>query len=44
MSGSGRFYDWSDMREGRRVAFLGSDAAKQLFPGRNPVGENDLSE
>src|SRR5438105_15196269 len=27
------------MREGRRVAFLGSDAAKQLFPGRNPVGE-----
>ncbi|MGA9389409.1 MAG: ABC transporter permease [Candidatus Sulfotelmatobacter sp.] len=38
--GLGRFYDWSDMREGRRVAFLGSDAAKQLFPGRNPVGEN----
>jgi putative ABC transport system permease protein len=22
------------------VAFLGSDASKQLFPGRNPVGEN----
>jgi len=38
--GDGRFYDWSDMREARRVAFLGSDAAKQLFPGRNPVGEN----
>ena|SRR5579872_269606 len=38
--GSGRFYDWSDMREARRVAFLGSDAAKQLFPGRDPVGEN----
>src|SRR3954452_5039404 len=38
--GSGRFYDWNDMREARRVAFLGSDAAKQLFPGRNPVGEN----
>ena len=38
--GSGRFYDWNDMRESRRVAFLGSDAAKQLFPGRNPVGEN----
>ncbi len=37
--GVGRFYDWSDMREGRRVAFLGSDAAKQLFPGRNPVNE-----
>src|SRR5438270_11310110 len=27
------------MREGRRVAFLGSDAAKKLFPGRNPVGD-----
>jgi putative ABC transport system permease protein len=37
--GSGRFYDWDDMHEGRRVAFMGSDAAKQLFPGRNPVGE-----
>jgi putative ABC transport system permease protein len=38
--GLGRFYDWDDMHEARRVAFLGSDAAKQLFPGRNPVGEN----
>src|SRR5579862_385688 len=38
--GQGRFYDWQDNREGRRVAFLGSDAARQLFPGRNPVGEN----
>jgi len=38
--GQGRFYDWDDTREGRRLAFLGSDAAKQLFPGRNPVGEN----
>jgi putative ABC transport system permease protein len=38
--GLGRFYDWDDLREARRVAFLGSDAAKQLFPGRNPVGEN----
>ena len=37
--GLGRFYDWDDMREARRVAFLGSDAAKQLFPGRNPVGD-----
>lgn len=36
--GSGRFYDWGDMREARRVAFLGSDAAKQLFPGRDAVG------
>jgi putative ABC transport system permease protein len=38
--GLGRFYDWDDMRDSRRVAFLGSDASKQLFPGRNPVGEN----
>jgi putative ABC transport system permease protein len=38
--GEGRFYNWDDMREARRVAFLGSDASKQLFPGRNPVGEN----
>ena len=38
--GAGRLYDWDDMREARRVAFLGSDAAKQLFSGRNPVGEN----
>lgn len=38
--GLGRFYDSDDMHEARRVAFLGSDAAKQLFPGRNPVGES----
>jgi putative ABC transport system permease protein len=38
---NGRFYNWDDEREGRKVAFLGSDAAKQLFPeGRNAVGEN----
>ncbi len=34
----GRFYNWDDMHEARRVAFLGSDAARQLFPGREPVG------
>src|SRR5262249_20478426 len=38
--GQGRFYNWDDQREGRRVAFLGSDAAKQLFPGRDGVGQN----
>jgi len=38
--GLGRFYNWDDQREGRRVAFLGNEAAKQLFPGRNPVNEN----
>jgi putative ABC transport system permease protein len=37
--GQGRYCDWNDMHESRRVAFLGSEAAKQLFPGRNPVGE-----
>jgi putative ABC transport system permease protein len=36
----GRFYDWDDQNEERRVAFLGSDAAKQLFPGRDAVGQN----
>lgn len=39
--GQGRFYNWDDESNARRVAFLGSDAAKQLFPeGRNPLGEN----
>jgi len=38
--GQGRFYNWDDTLQGRRVAFLGSEAAKQLFPGRNPVGEH----
>ncbi|HZR55491.1 MAG TPA: ABC transporter permease [Terriglobales bacterium] len=38
--GQGRFYTWDDNREGRRVAFLGSDAAKQLFAGNNPIGQN----
>jgi putative ABC transport system permease protein len=37
--GSGRFYDWDDQNEGRRVAFLGSDAAKQLFPQGEPVDQ-----
>ncbi len=38
--GLGRFYDWEDQRQSRRVAFLGTDASKQLFPGRDPVGQN----
>jgi putative ABC transport system permease protein len=37
--GSGRFYNWDDQHDARRVAFLGSDAAKQLFPGRSPVND-----
>jgi putative ABC transport system permease protein len=35
----GRFYDWQDEAEGRRVAFLGSDTKKQLFGSRAGVGE-----
>lgn len=38
--GQGRFYSWSDQKESRRVAVLGSDAATQLFGGRQPVGES----
>jgi putative ABC transport system permease protein len=36
--GAGRFYNWEDVNQARRVAFLGTDAAKQLFPGRDAVG------
>jgi putative ABC transport system permease protein len=35
----GRFYNWDDENESRRVAFVGSDAAKQLFPLGNAIGE-----
>src|SRR5437899_12153128 len=35
----GRFYDWQDEAEGRRVVFLGSDTKKQLFGTRNALGE-----
>src|SRR5579864_5439256 len=35
----GRYYNWNDVHEGRRVAFLGSDAKKQLFGSRSAVGE-----
>jgi putative ABC transport system permease protein len=37
--GEGRFYNEEDMREARRVAFLGTDAAKQLFPMSDAVGQ-----
>jgi putative ABC transport system permease protein len=36
---AGRFYNWQDMNEKRRVAFLGSEIKKQLFGSRNPIGE-----
>jgi putative ABC transport system permease protein len=38
--GEGRFYDWNDVAEGRRVAFLGTEVKKQLFPGKSAIGEN----
>src|SRR5215470_5375313 len=37
--GRGRFYDWDDQLEARSVAFLGSDAAKQLFPQGDAVNQ-----
>jgi len=37
--GEGRYPGWDDEAEGRRVAFLGSDAKKQLFAGRPALGE-----
>jgi len=36
--GEGRFYNWADVADGRRVAFLGSDAKKQLFGARPALG------
>jgi putative ABC transport system permease protein len=35
----GRYPSWDDEHKGRRVAFLGSDAKKQLFASRPAVGE-----
>jgi putative ABC transport system permease protein len=37
--GEGRFYNTEDMAETRRVAFLGTDVRKQLFPAHDAVGE-----
>ena len=36
---NGRFYNYEDNEEGRRVAFLGSDAKKQLFAEREALGQ-----
>jgi len=35
----GRFYNYEDNDEARRVAFLGSDAKKQLFSDREALGQ-----
>jgi putative ABC transport system permease protein len=37
---AGRFYNWQDVNEGRRVAFLGSEINKQLFPEGGAIGQN----
>lgn len=36
----GRFYDWDDVRQARRVVVLGSELYKQLFPEGGALGEN----
>jgi len=35
----GRFFSWQDERDARRVAFLGSEARRQLFAAREAVGQ-----
>ncbi len=37
--GEGRYYNWEDESEVRRVVFLGTDVKKQLFGSRAAVGE-----
>ncbi|MEO8727396.1 MAG: ABC transporter permease [Acidobacteriaceae bacterium] len=37
---AGRFYNWQDLNQANRVAFIGSDVKKQLFAGSGAVGEN----
>jgi putative ABC transport system permease protein len=37
--GEGRFYNWDDQAQGRRVAFLGTNIKKQLFATRPALGE-----
>ncbi len=37
--GEGRYANWDDEREARRVCLLGSDAKKQLFGSRPALGE-----
>ncbi len=37
---NGRFYNWEDFNQARRVAFIGSDVKKQLYASSEGVGEN----
>jgi putative ABC transport system permease protein len=41
---AGRFYSWGDQNQVRRVAFLGSEIKKQLFPGRPVVETISLND
>ena len=36
---SGRQFNWEDERGEHRVAIVGADIAKQLFAGRDPIGQ-----
>ena len=38
----GRFLNTMDEQLRRRVAFLGDDIAKKMFPGQNPIGQQFL--
>ncbi len=42
--GEGRFYDWNDVAEGRRVAFLGTEVKKQLFRRQERDRREHLSQ
>lgn len=35
----GRFYNWDDVNQRRKVAFLGTEIKKQLFGSRDAIGE-----
>jgi putative ABC transport system permease protein len=37
---AGSFYTWQDVNEGHRVAFLGSEINKQLFPEGGAIGQH----
>ena len=43
MQAKGASITGSDEHEARRVAFLGTDAAKQLFPEGGAVGQQFIS-
>jgi putative ABC transport system permease protein len=39
-AGDGRFYNWEDLAQARRVAFIGSDTKKQLFGSRQALRQS----